>query len=270
MVRVSTHHNPSKNLLYLFDSKNPPTARMRPLSLLTILLFFITNGFAQAKDSSLKITHLTGDFYVFTTYNYFRGNRIPANGMYLLTSNGVVMFDSPWDTTQFQPLLDTIRIRHHKNVVICISTHFHEDRTGGLEYYRQQGIKTYTTRQTDELSKARDMKRAEFLMNKDTVFTVGQYSFQTYYPGQGHAPDNIVIWFQKEKILYGGCLIKSIENSDLGNLSDANAQDYAATIKHVQEKCKNPKYIITGHNDWTNTKSLEHTLKMAKQIGKKT
>ena len=38
---------------------------------------------------------------------------------------------------------------------------------------------------------------------------MGQHAFQTYYGGQGHTPDNIVIWFDKEKILYGGCLVKS-------------------------------------------------------------
>lgn len=236
----------------------------------TIICFFsLGKIFGQHSDSSLKISHLTDDFYVFTTYNYYKGNRIPANGMYLFTDKGVVLFDCPWDTTQFQPLLDSIKIRHNKSVVLCIATHFHEDRTGGLEYYKQQGIKTYTTRQTDELSRKRGMKRAEFLINSDTVFTIGQYSFQTYFPGKGHAPDNIVIWFEKEKVLYGGCLIKSVEDSNLGNLSDASVKDYAATIKNVQEKCKNPKYIITGHNDWTDTKSLKHTLKMAQQLKQK-
>ena len=189
--------------------------------------------------------------------------------MYLVTNIGVVLFDTPWDTTQFQPLLDSIKFRHNKKVILCIATHFHEDRTAGLAYYKQQGIKTYTTKKTDELSKKRNKKRAEFLIEKDTVFTVGQYSFQTYYPGQGHTPDNIVIWFDKEKILYGGCLIKSTEADDLGNLEDANVKEYATSIENVQKKCKHPKYIIPGHLDWTNTNSLEHTLKLAQQSEKK-
>ncbi len=239
---------------------------MRIIITTLISLSFLSNIFGQNTNTTLKISHLTGDFYIFTTYNFYKGVRIPANGMYMVTNDGVVMFDSPWDTTQFQPLLDSIKARHNKNVIMCIATHFHEDRTSGLEYYRQQGIKTYTTRQTDELSKKRGMKRAEFLINKDSVFISGQHSFQTYYPGQGHAPDNIIIWFEKEKILYGGCLIKSVEDSTLGNLADANVKKYASTIKNVQMKCKNPKYIIPGHNNWTNTNSLEHTLKMAQEL----
>ena len=234
--------------------------------ILTLLFFLLlTNAFAQ-DSPKLKISHLTGDFYVFTTYNLYKGNRIGANGLYLVTNDGVVMIDSPWDTTQYQPLLDSIRAKHNKNVVMNVATHFHEDRTGGLAYYKQQGIKTYTTKMTDELSKKRGMKRAEFLLSNDTTFSIGQYKFQTYYPGQGHAPDNIIIWFEKERILYGGCLIKSTDDTTLGNLGDANVKTYAATIKNVQKKCKKPLYIIPGHNDWNTTQSLEHTLKMAEKL----
>jgi metallo-beta-lactamase class B len=234
-----------------------------------IYILFAKGSFAQPAESPLKITPLTGDFYIFTTYNLYKGNKIPANGMYLVTEKGTVLFDSPWDTAQFQPLLDSIRTRHHKEVIACIATHFHEDRTGGLDFYRRLGIKTYTTRQTDELSQKRGMKRAEFLMNKDTLFSIGQYSFETYYPGPGHAPDNIVIWFEKQKILYGGCLIKSMEDDNLGNLGDASISGYAATIKNVLHKCPKPAFVIPGHNDWTSTRSVKHTLKMAKQLKRK-
>ncbi len=188
--------------------------------------------------------------------------------MYLVTNNGVVMFDTPWDTTQFQPLLDSIKNRHNKTVVLCIATHFHDDKTAGLEYYKQKGIKTYTTQQTDELSKKSGKKRAAYLINKDTAITMGQYSFQTYYPGRGHTADNIVVWFEKEKILYGGCLIKSIEDEDLGYLGDASINDYATTIEKIQQKYKKPKFIIIGHGDWLSTNSLKHTLKMAKNLRK--
>jgi metallo-beta-lactamase class B len=238
---------------------------MRIFSSIIIFLLFLSKSFGQVKDTGFKISHLTGDFYIYTTYVPLNGIPFPANGMCLVTNKGVVLFDTPWDTTQFQPLLDSIKFKHNKSVVMCIATHFHEDRTAGLEYYKQQGIKTYTTKRTDELSKERGKKRAEYLIDKDTVFTVGQYSFQTYYPGQGHTSDNIVIWFDKEKILYGGCLIKSTEADNLGNLEDGNVKEYASTIRNIQKKFSRPKYVIPGHQDWTNTKSLEHTLELIRQ-----
>jgi metallo-beta-lactamase class B len=242
---------------------------MRTKILTIVFLFCLTNIFGQKTDNKLKINHLTGDFYIYTTYNLYKGDKVPANGMYLVTPKSVVLFDTPWDTTQFQPLLDSIKLKHNKNVELCIATHFHEDKTAGLEYYRQHGIKTYTTAFTDELSKKNNKKRAEYLMTKDTIFNIENYSFETYYPGEGHTADNIIIWFNKEKILYGGCLIKGADAKSLGNLGDANVTEYETTLKKVQKKCPSPNFIIVSHSDWHNINSLKHSIKLAKKLKKK-
>lgn len=231
----------------------------------TIFTFIVTfaHCFAQTNDAKLKISHLTGDYYVYTTYSFYKGEQVPANGMYLLTDSGAVLFDTPWDTTQFHPLLDSIANKHHQKVLLCIATHWHDDRTSGLEYYQQQGIKTYTTALTDQWSKKKGMKRAEFLFKNDTTFSVAQHHFSTYYPGPGHTEDNIVIWFPKDKILYGGCLIKGASAASLGNLSDANVNEYETTLKNVKRKFPHPKYIIVSHHDWHNNRSLKHSIKLA-------
>jgi metallo-beta-lactamase class B len=243
-----------------------PIMKQFPQTLLSaISLLSFTNSFSQAQKSKLEISHLTENFYVFTTYNFYKGNPTPANGMYLVTKTGVVMFDSPWDTTQFQPLLDSIKAKHNKAVVICIATHSHKDKTAGLEFLKGRGVKTFTTKQTDDISKVKGEKRAEFLMHQDSVFSVGQYQFETYYGGEGHTADNIVIWFDKAKVLYGGCLVKSVDAKDLGNVEEANIKQWPATIKKIQAKFKNPKFIIPGHQSWTSKESLDHTLKLIKK-----
>jgi metallo-beta-lactamase class B len=242
---------------------------MKELFILPIFLFLLTCASGQASNRGLTISRLTGDFYVYTTFGFYKGNPVPSNSMYMVTSKGVVLFDTPWDSTQFQPLLDSIKRKHNKEVIMCISTHFHEDRTAGLEYYRRKGIKTYTTEHTDNISLLRNEKRAEYLIQKDTAFTVGQHKFQTYYGGKGHSPDNIVIWFEKEKILYGGCLVKSTGADDLGNLSDADVKAWSFTIKNIQHRFKNPEYVIPGHNDWHSTRSLSHTLDLIQQYDEK-
>jgi metallo-beta-lactamase class B len=229
-----------------------------------VFIFSLTHLFAQTKKANLEIHHLTGDFYIYITYQDIDGSPYPANGMYLVTKAGAVLFDTPWDTTQFQPLLDSIRVKHHAEVVMGFATHFHEDRTAGLEFLKQKGIKTFTTKETDRLSAARGKKRAEFLISKDTSFLVGQHSFQTYYGGPGHAPDNIVFWINKEKILYGGCLIKSAEATTLGNLSDANVKEWPNSIRNIQKKFGQPAFVIPGHQKWTKD-AMEHTLKLIRQ-----
>jgi metallo-beta-lactamase class B len=222
--------------------------------------------FIQEIKNPLVITHLAGDFYIYTTYNMYKGTPYPANGMYVVTNEGVLLIDTPWDSTQYQPLLDSIKQKHNKEVTLCIATHFHDDRTGGLEYYSQLGIPTYTTSRTDELSKEHGSKRAELLIENDTTFILGQYTFQTYHPGHGHTADNIIIWFENEQILYGGCLIKSYVDKNLGNLADADSSAYAQTIMNVQSRCPSPAFVIPGHNDWSTPASLPHTLRMAREL----
>jgi metallo-beta-lactamase class B len=98
---------------------------------------------------------------------------------------------------------------------------------------------------------------------------VGNYSFEAYYPGKGHAPDNIVVWVPQSKILYGGCFVKSTESSGLGNMSDANVQEWETSVQKVMKKYPSPAYIIPGHMSWQSKKSLTHTLKLIREALKK-
>lgn len=233
-------------------------------SILISFLLLSTLIFGQT-EPALKITQLSGDFYVFTTYNEYKGSRVSSNGLYVVSTEGVIMIDTPWDKNQLQPLLDSIEKKHHKKVMICVSTHSHEDRTGGLKYYRQKGIKTYTSKLTDSICERTGENRAEFCFKQDTTFKLGQYAFQTCYAGPGHTGDNIFIWFGGNKILYGGCAVKSTEATDLGNIRDANLAKWPGTLNSIKKKFPDPKFIIPGHQSWSSIKSIDHTLKLLKE-----
>ena len=145
---------------------------------------------------------------------------------------------------------------------MCISTHSHKDRTIGLDFLKRKGIRTYTTKMTDSISRRDKQRRATYLIDNDTTFRIAEHEFQVYYAGPGHTADNIVIWFEKEKVLYGGCLVKSTDATDLGNIADANTKAWPETIKNIQSRYKNAVYVIPGHFSWSNKNSLEHTLRL--------
>jgi metallo-beta-lactamase class B len=241
---------------------------MQKLVFFLLFIFGLIDLMGQTSNPKLKIAHLTNNFYIYTTYSTYNDVATPAHGMYLVGDSGVALFDTPWDSTQFQALLDSIEARHHKSVTLCIAAHWHSDRTAGLEYYKQKGIKTYTTQFTDELAKINNHKRAEFLMQNDTTFHFDRYTFETYYPGQGHTLDNIIVWFPKERILYGGCLIKGGTAVNLGFLGDANKKEYYNTLKRVEKKCPDPNYIVISHSDWNDPNSLRRSIKLAKKLRK--
>ncbi len=236
---------------------------------IVIIIYSSTKLFGQEQTSNLEISHLTGDFYVYTTYKEYGGKLFPSNSMYVVTDKGVVLFDTPWDSTEFQPLLDSLLLKHNKKVVLLIATHYHDDRTAGINFFKRRGAATYTSKQTFDLCKMYNKQPSDYYFTKDTTFVIGNHTFQTYYPGEGHTKDNIVIWCDDEKILYGGCLVKSTENFSLGNIEDANLSQWPLTIRNVLDRFSHPKYVIPGHFNWGSNKSLEHTLQLLQENEKK-
>ncbi|HTY12414.1 MAG TPA: subclass B1 metallo-beta-lactamase [Bacteroidota bacterium] len=233
-----------------------------------ILLFLSIPLFGQAAGPRLVISHVTGGCYVYTTSRMLDGILIPANSMYIVTDSGTVMIDTPWDTTQFLPLLDSIRIRHRSNVVLCLATHFHSDRTAGLDFLKQKRIPTFSSKLTFDLCQERHEKQAAYFFTKDTTFLVGGHRFFAYYPGEGHTKDNIVVWCDDEKLLYGGCLVKSSDAGDLGNLADANTAEWQASIMNVIHHFPEARFVIPGHFGWKDKRGLEHTLKLLEDYKK--
>ncbi|NDC43214.1 MAG: subclass B1 metallo-beta-lactamase, partial [Chitinophagia bacterium] len=197
------------------------------------------------------------------------GSLYPANGMYVVTPAGALLFDSPWDTTQLQPLADSIAARHHTRIIYQLATHFHSDRTAGLAYYAAHGVATWSTEYTHDLCVRENEPLAEHTFAGDTTFTIGGEEFRVVYPGKGHAPDNIVVWFPKEGILYGGCFIKSTETNDLGNLGDADPKAWAASLRKVQQQFPHPRYVIPGHLSWASVKSVQHTAHMVRRYNRR-
>ena len=231
--------------------------------LLLVCLSFAFTAFSQ--QPRLTITHLTGNVYVYTTWRTLPDGPFPANSAYVVTTKGVVLLDCPWDTTQYQPLLDSIEVRHHAPVVLFIATHFHDDRTCAIDFLNKKGIPTYSTVLTRQLCAKEHNPQAEYVFLNDTSFRVGGYILQTYYPGPGHSPDNIVVWLGRDKVLYGGCLVKSTEAAGLGNLGDANVAEWPASIHRVIDRYPNALYVIPGHQGWADPHALQHTLDLLKK-----
>lgn len=246
---------------------------MKFIKILLILILCIwSSGKLQSQENTkanIKISKINKNAYIFTSYSMFENTLFPANGMLLVSDSGIVMLDTPWKEEQCKQLLDTIQKLFHKKIVAAIATHFHADRTGSFDYLNRMGIKTFSSLQTLELCKSKKEQQASNFFVNDTVFTVGKFKIETYNPGAGHAPDNIVIWIPRLKILYGGCFIKSTESKGIGNLSDADLVSWKTAAMKVKRKYPNCKLIIPGHFSWNSKNSINHTIELvSKEISK--
>ncbi len=232
--------------------------------ILFVSLIMCSALFAQTQPFKISVHPLTDNCYVFVSYGLSGGQPFPANGLYIVTKEGIVIVDTPWGEDETQQLIDSVEQRYHKKIVLSISTHFHADRTGGIDVLKKAGTKTYSSLQTLELCKARGEKQAQYYFTKDTTFTVGGVTVQTYYPGEGHTKDNIVVWLPKQKVLVGGCLVKSTETNNIGNVADANVKQWPATMQNVINKFPSAKYVIPGHQGGLDKNSLQHTIDVVK------
>ena len=242
---------------------------MKTIAWLLAAFLCINGAYPQESKPVITITPLTGNFYLCQSFLLYGKALVSCNVLYAVTAQGVVLISTPPDEDQTRQLIDSIGRRHHKKIVLAIAPHFHKDGTGGFGVLQQQGIPTWSSLQTLQLCRERKEHPAQFYFVHDTSFTIGGETLQTYYPGEGHAKDNIVVWFGREKILFGGCFVKSTEADDLGYLGDANTAQWPASIVKVIHKFPSPRYIIPGHQGWSDLSSLQHTLDLLREDKKK-
>ncbi|AUD01470.1 subclass B1 metallo-beta-lactamase [Spirosoma pollinicola] len=232
-----------------------------------LFLFVIFSAQAQpVQRPQLSVTKLNEQVYIHTTYGIYGKTPFPANGLIIKTKDGVVLIDTGWDTDtntdNTRQLLQWVSKNLHQPVRLCIITHAHEDKVGGINELHKAGIRVISTPLTAQKSIKLGFESPEGILPNDTTFTVGQEPIQCYFPGEGHTSDNIVVWLPNQKILYGGCLIKSVAAFGMGNLADANLNTWAGSIRNVMKNFGNARIVVPGHQDWSDTKSLDHTLKL--------
>src|SRR5882724_12498667 len=102
---------------------------MKTILLAALCLLPCACLYAQESKPAIDITPLTGDFYVSRSWIPFGKAIFPCNSIYVVTSKGVVLINTPPDEEQTGQLLDSIEKRHGQKVVLCIATHFHKDGT---------------------------------------------------------------------------------------------------------------------------------------------
>ncbi len=87
---------------------------------------------------------------------------------------------------------------------------------------------------------------------------------ETFYPGKGHTEDNIVVWLPQYNILAGGCLVKSAEAKDLGNVADAYVNEWSTSIENVLKRYGNINSVVLWSWGSRDRDLLLHTLDLLK------
>jgi metallo-beta-lactamase class B len=237
--------------------------------IVSILAFGSTRLSAQGMkvrvSDDLELTKLPGNAYIHTSYMKLPGyGRVPANGLVYFTRDSAYIVDTPWNDAQTRELIFWIRKNLDVNIAGVIVTHSHNDCMGGLNEIHRRGIKTYSSELTSEIAARNKLPVPENTFGQILrLGTEGSEIVAGYY-GAGHTADNIVVWVPSEKILFGGCLVKTFGARDLGNISEADLDRWPHTLKKLLELYPGAKVVIPGHGSHGGIELIRHTIELLK------
>lgn len=249
--------------------------------------FTITPDFSEPYNISDNLTVEQVQEQVYVVSHAFPW---PANSLIVEMDNGdLVLVDTPYTPEATQLLLEWMEEEFGERNTIAINTHFHFDNLGGNPALLNKNIPIYGSNMIGEMINERGEASRQLMLSwlsdsEDEVYkkkykdleyvaptevfnieegmklTFDEDELEIYYPGESHSLDAVVVYFPNKRILFGGCMIKSLDDHSLGNTADANTQEWPESVEKVNEKFPDVQIVIPGHGQWGNRELITHTL----------
>lgn len=245
---------------------------MKKLVVALIAVLMILNGLAQPEPRRIKVSgdlelvQLSPNAWLHVSTSEISGfGQVSSNGLVFTHGNQAFLFDTPVTEGQTKELVSVIEDSLKVKVVGFVPNHWHRDCMGGLGWLQKQGIASYASQKTIDSAKANKLPVPEHGFQDSLQLHLGNKLIDCYYLGAAHTTDNIVVWIPSEKILFAGCMVKSLDSRNLGNTADGDLKTYPETIRKVIAKFPDAKIVIPGHGQWGGVELLKHTLEMASE-----
>lgn len=243
---------------------------LRPLAVLVAFLLSALFSAAEPPPGAapaalhLRVRRVAPNVFVHTSFHYFPGTvvPVPSNGLIVSTSKGALIVDMAWGPEQTLELLRWVADSLHQRVRLVVVSHAHEDRLSGLAVLHANKIKVYSTPLTAKRAARLPFGVPTPAIRPYTLIRAGRTRLELFFPGPGHAPDNIVAWLPKQRVLFGGCLVKEEAAPDLGNIEDANLKLWPAAVRKLWARYPQVEVLVPGHGPWGGPNLLAHTLKL--------
>ncbi len=233
------------------------------------------SGIAQSNYQTLKVSSnvelvkISSNAYVHVSYSYLPSyGRVASNGLVFINGNEAFLFDTPMTDSLTMELVSFIRDSMKLKIAGFVPNHWHADCIGGLGYLQDQKIKSYASQKTIDIARTKNLPVPDYGFKDSIELYLGNKAIECYYLGAAHSLDNIVIWIPSEKILFPGCMVKSINSKDLGNTADGDLAAYPKTIDAVIKKFPMARIVVPGHGPFGGLELLIHTKDLAAAISK--
>lgn len=212
----------------------------------------------------LIIKPLGANTYQHTSFLTFEDfGPFPCNGVIYARNGEAIIFDTPLSDSLSLELIHWVERELEAKVIGIVPTHFHIDCTAGLPSFHKLKIPSYSHRSSCALSEEKfpDPGCAHHFFDDSLSILVGGQPVVLWYPGAGHTLDNTVAWIPEDKVLFGGCLIKSI-GAQKGNLEDAKVTDWSPSVLRIKNHFPEVKVVVPGHGAAGGPDLLDYTYKL--------
>lgn len=221
-------------------------------------------GMARIADT-VWLAQLTPNVWIHTTTKILDGDTgyYPANGAIVVDGDRSLLVDTGWLPHQTVQILDAWKKLGKPPITQALVTHFHEDRLGGIPALHARAIPAFGNPLSIGLAIDNGFAPPRPLHDLEKLpVTFG--NVEAYYPGEGHTIDNIVVWVPNDRVLFGGCLVKSVTATGLGYIADSEIAPWPQTMRTLAAHYQNSAHVIPGHGTIAGN-SIAHTLKLATQ-----
>lgn len=217
-------------------------------------------------SKDLELIKISENAFIHVSYAYVSGyGRISANGLIFINNSDAFLFDTPWTDSLTMVLVTYLKDHLKLNIAGFIPNHWHSDCMGGLGYLKSQGIESYANQRTIDIALDKSLPVPVHGFKDSLQLEMGDKIIRCYYFGAARSPDNVVVWIPSEKILFPGCMVKSLNYTDLGNIADGDLNTYPSTLEKVIKKFRTAEIIIPGHGQSGGLELLLHTLDLARK-----
>jgi metallo-beta-lactamase class B len=233
-----------------------------------IIVFGVLLGGALGiLGSSLEVlvSKLADGVWLHTTYYDISGmRRVQANGLVVIDGKEAIMIDLPWTDEQTGVLFDWVAREHGATIRKVVPTHSHVDCAGGLAEVHRRGEDSYSFEKTVEMLRKANKPAPRNWFSRRMSLSCGNTPVELAFLGAGHTVDNIVVWIAAKKVLFGGCLVKSLNARHLGNVTEADLTGYRNTVKKVKQRYSQAQIVVPGHGSPGTMDLLEHAIALCR------
>ena len=236
-----------------------------------LLLLLVISPVCQAQDvirisDDLELVRISDNAYIHVSRSDLPDyGRVSANGLIFIEGNKAYLFDTPWNDSLTCILMSYLEAQMKLKIEGFIPNHWHDDCIGGLGCIKSHGIKSYANQLTVDIARSKGLPVPDEGFTDSLTLRLGDKVIYCWFPGAAHTMDNITVWIPSEKILFPGCICKSLDSGNLGNTADGDITNYAETVDRIVGRYKDVQTVIPGHGSSGGPELLIHTRALCDQ-----